>query len=114
MTTAVDTASTPASGDTTAQENPPAMIKKIGGMRRKPLSLCKSSWCRWSICSVTVKCTTYFPSCCLIHLYLNTNPAAFQAGKNFREDNAASTKTAARRIVSADNSKACYSGSGCR
>ena len=32
MTTAVDTASTPASGDTTAQENPPAMIKKIGGM----------------------------------------------------------------------------------
>ena len=32
MTIAVDTASTPASGDTTAQENPPAMIKKIGGM----------------------------------------------------------------------------------
>ena len=28
MTTAVDTASTPASGE----ENPPAMIKKIGGM----------------------------------------------------------------------------------
>ena len=32
MTPDIDTASVPAPEDTTAQENPPALIKKIGGM----------------------------------------------------------------------------------
>ena len=32
MTPAIDTASIPAPEDTAAQENPPALIKKIGGM----------------------------------------------------------------------------------
>ena len=32
ITPAVDTASVPAPEDTTTQENPPALIKKIGGM----------------------------------------------------------------------------------
>ena len=32
MTSAIDTASIPASEDTAAQDNPPALVKKIGGM----------------------------------------------------------------------------------
>ena len=32
MTSAIDTTSIPASEDTAAQDNPPALVKKIGGM----------------------------------------------------------------------------------